>query len=1114
MNGFLVLLMLVGFGNSEDPDYRLTLGGQRFDPLSVAIRADEHEGPDFRLVQFFGRTDREVIRLLEDNGLEIVRYIHPFTYIVWGETDALERTRANSRVRWTGPFLPEYRLLPTMRRSSTDVIAIRVVTYAGAEHDAVAKAFDRLGATSVRAAPLDEKLRGYALSIASDRLPELARLPFVYTVQPVPTDGGNRDEMGAQHVADNMSGGVPIPGYDDWLTTIALDGTGVIMANVDTGVSTSHPDLINRFVPCDGTTCDPDDIRQSGHGTHTAGIMGGDGISGQTDIWGFLRGLGVAPGATMVEQYYPSNYTGEEGMRLLIRESSEAGAVLSNNSWGPSGAALGYELAAMEVDLSVRDAQPDVPGNQPFLFVLAVANGNGGVSSQGTPDDGKNLLSVGSTWLRSQTGAVASVLNNISPNSGHGPARDGRLLPMIVAPGRWVDSPINSVEYGLSQGTSMAAPHIAGAAALFIAQYRETTQARGGTALDPSPELTKAMLMITAMDLEGGRDANGVIMGHRPDNRQGWGRLVLPAFLDPGHEIVTVDRERVLLETGEQWRARFTVDDDSKPLQVMLVWTDAPGHGLGGATPAWNNDLDLQVTYDEETYLGNGASIGGWTQPGGAADERNNAEGVLIGPTATGTFEVTVAATNLTSDGIPGNANLTDQDFALVCVNCQEGASFSFRDNSRFLLTCGMDTADFTIDLDSRGGFSESVTLAVSGLPMGVTADFDQNPVAPDSTVTLTLSGLSGLTAEEALLELTGTAAGWEDSLSLQLVANDGPPAEVTPTVPLDGADRQTRTPLFQWIPVAGAKAYRLELATDAMFGSIVVTETTTGTQLRISDTLAYATEYHWRVTAINGCGDGALTAGSRFTTQPPPNVLLVDDDDNDPDVREAYTTVLDFWGVSYEIWDTNNSAQEPVAGDLVDYDLVIWFSGDAFSSTSQKAGPKTGTEVALAGFLDNGGKLILSSQSYFENMNLSGQPNGFMDLYLGLASVTPSVGYSQVSGLGTFLGGLGSLDLFPPFTNRADVLVGKPGTEPVFEHDGDTVGLLNGANALTLGFPLEGLESDQRSATIPGLLAMLDIQVTNVCVNEAGFFAKLPFWPTSSVADLALCLNAFQRGD
>ena len=87
-----------------------------------------------------------------------------------------------------------------------------------------------------------------------------------------------------------------------------------------------------------------------------------------------------------------------------------------------------------------------------------------------------------------------------------------------------------------------------------------------------------------------------------------------------------------------------------------------------------------------------------------------------------------------------------------------------------------------------------------------------------------------------------------------------------------------------------------------------------------------------------------------------------MDDDDNTPDVRSFYTDVLDALGANYSIWDTNNSDTEPDIATLSTYSTIVWFTGDEFGGA---AGPGAAGETALAGWLDGGGCLFISSQDY-----------------------------------------------------------------------------------------------------------------------------------------------------
>jgi len=647
--------------------YMLTLGGQSFDPLESTPSFDtiwkpqsEESSSGLRLVQFYGPTKEEWLEALEANGLEIVQYIHPFTYVVWGETNNLVQSEGESFIRWSGDFEPAYALLPQNRLMSSDPILVRAMIYPGAGLAETVLALKALGGTAISTVSgHDPVFDLVTFTIPGDKLESVASLPGMYALQPVPTDGGDRGEMSNQVNAGNIDGSsLAYPGYMDWLSHLGLSGEGVVIANVDSGIDQEHTDLASRILTCIGSTCGDETF--SYHGTHTAGIMAGDGTSSVTDSNGFLRGLGMAPGANLIEQVYSPTYTYPDGVLTLMTQSFQNGAVISGNSWGPSGSPLGYDADTRLVDIGVRDADPDLAGNQPLTYVLSIMNGFGGTSSQGTPDEAKNIFTIGSTEMQSAGGAQKTNINDLSSNSAHGPALDGRHIPHMVAPGSYVDSTYPGDSFGLMSGTSMASPHVSGAAALFFEQYRDLYGE------NPSPALVKAAFLPVAHDLAGNHDADGGTLGHPFDSKQGWGRLDAEAVLDPNMTLLYVDQPESLEFTGDTWTYQASISATIQELRVMLVWTDAPGHGLGGATPAWVNDLDLSLSIDGQTYLGNNFGSDGYSITGGVPDGRNNTEGIFISDPPPGTYKLTVTAANISGDGVPNEGDETDQDFALA----------------------------------------------------------------------------------------------------------------------------------------------------------------------------------------------------------------------------------------------------------------------------------------------------------------------------------------------------------------------------------------------------------------------------------------------------------------
>jgi serine protease AprX len=662
-----------GLGVTEvDAPFVLDLGGERFDP-EIALpsfgagwnsaASGRPEDTNLRLVQFSGPLHQSSLDALRADGLEPLQYIHPFTYVVWGSRAALDHAaaRASGTIRWTGDFVPAYRVLPRWRALDAQVRDVHVVRYRGADTDAALLA---AGATIVGSRNVDRHFAVTIVRIVGDRFADLAAIPGVYSVQPVPTDGGLRGEMSDQVNAGNVDGSnFAAPGYLAYLTDIGVNGTGVIVADVDGGIFDTHPDLVNRMLPCTGDTCGGS--ATDSHGTHTAGIIAADGSSGVMTSAGFLRGLGMAPGANLIEQLYDPTFTQAGGMYKLMEDSVHNHAVMSGNSWGPAGSPLGYDDDTRQVDVGVRDADPDAAGDQPLNYVLSFMNGNGGTSTQGTPDEGKNLFTIGSTKMQTSATMQIAQIDDVSSNSAHGPALDGRSIPAMVAPGCSVDSSISATGYGLLCGTSMASPHVTGASALFVEYYRNLA------GVDPSPALTKAAFTAVAKNLTGHNDADGNVMTHLFDNKQGWGRMLITPVLAPAQAVQYVDQGVVFENTGESWSHTYTAADPTQPIRIMLTWTDAPGHGLGGSTPAWNNNLDLKVTANGSTFLGNALDNAGWSITGGTADAKNNTEAVFLQAAQhAGSVDVEVLAADINSDALPNTGDDTQQDFALVCYNC------------------------------------------------------------------------------------------------------------------------------------------------------------------------------------------------------------------------------------------------------------------------------------------------------------------------------------------------------------------------------------------------------------------------------------------------------------
>ncbi|MFD7436358.1 S8 family serine peptidase [Streptomyces sp. NPDC059861] len=252
-------------------------------------------------------------------------------------------------------------------------------------------------------------------------------------------------------------------------------GKDVKVAVLDTGVDPEHPDLAERidaganFVPYEADVTD-----YHGHGTHVASTIAGTGSASEG------KERGVAPGARLgIGKVLDNEGRGQEswiiaGMEWAARDQQ---AKIVNMSLGGGGDHT--DPMSEAVDRLSRETGA--------LFVVAA--GNGGPKSVTSPGAADSALTVG---------AVDSA-DRLAEFSSQGP-RDGDagLKPEITAPGVDILAARTHYRrggtgfYTTMSGTSMATPHVAGAAALLAAAHPDWTGARLKEALVSSAEATPA----------------------------------------------------------------------------------------------------------------------------------------------------------------------------------------------------------------------------------------------------------------------------------------------------------------------------------------------------------------------------------------------------------------------------------------------------------------------------------------------------------------------------------------------------------------------------------------------------------------------------------------------
>lgn len=271
---------------------------------------------------------------------------------------------------------------------------------------------------------------------------------FIYHISAIPNDTRFSEQWGHTKIEAEKA----------W--DISVGNKDAIVAVIDTGVNYNHPELkdnswvnekelngvagvdddSNGFIDdihgYDFANKDADPMDDHGHGSHCSGIIGaaqdGNGIVGinwQTRI--------------MALKFLKADGSGSlEDAILAIKYGADNGAKVLSNSWGGGG----YSQAMFDV---IKYAQ-----DKGVLFVAAA--GNEGTDQKGYPAS-YSLANVISVAASTPEDTKAKFSNYGTPHTH------------IAAPGTKILSTITGAEYAAWDGTSMACPHVAGAAMLLLA---------------------------------------------------------------------------------------------------------------------------------------------------------------------------------------------------------------------------------------------------------------------------------------------------------------------------------------------------------------------------------------------------------------------------------------------------------------------------------------------------------------------------------------------------------------------------------------------------------------------------------------------------------------------
>lgn len=267
-----------------------------------------------------------------------------------------------------------------------------------------------------------------------------------------------------------------------------IDCSDVIVAAIDSGVTTNHEDLADNILPNGWNFIENDseveDTHIQGHGTHVAGI-----ISAVTDngkgVASLARNVKLVPMRAINVKYNSAGEKVSEGGTTDIITNSiiyaeKNGADIINMSFGTTPGKSSDTFLK-----SVIGAYPDV------LFIAAAGNAqrvNGSIVVN--DNDAKAVYPASHTLTHDNVISVAATTSTdaLRPTSNY-----GKTSVDLAAPGSDIYSTYNNGLYAADSGTSMACPLVAGAAAVLKAEYPDLTPAEIKTALTESVDKRSAL---------------------------------------------------------------------------------------------------------------------------------------------------------------------------------------------------------------------------------------------------------------------------------------------------------------------------------------------------------------------------------------------------------------------------------------------------------------------------------------------------------------------------------------------------------------------------------------------------------------------------------------------
>lgn len=542
---------------------------------------------------------------LNNNGVEIVSYVFPATYLLilpnFFDLNELTSFGAQS----VQSVKPVWKMAQNLREPPYgdwavhgDQVDVNLQVYPNISIKMGAEWCRQWGMTVLK----EGNQNGFIqVRIKEKDLLDAAALPYIQYLELVSPPGEKEDNRGrALHRSNLLDSDYPMGNK--------FNGEGVRTLVRDDGQLGPHIDFQGRLYNITNTPVD-----YGIHGDGVAGIIGGAG-----NLNPYMKGM--AAGADVLAIDYENTFQ-DQTLDLHLNE----GVTITNTSYS-EGCNFPYGITSQTVDKQLYE-------HPTLMHVFSAGNSNNNNCGYGAGNEWGNIS--GGHKMSKNSIAVANVGQDalLDITSSRGPASDGRLKPDITANGKGQFSTKSYNDYREFGGTSGAAPGIVGCLAQLTQAFKSFHAGE-----QPNATLLKAVILNSANEI-------GNI---GPDFKFGWG------LVNAGRALNLLASNSHLSDEADQGEVKehvLQIPGGVRLAKFMIAWADSPANP--GAGRKLVNDLDLWIITPA------GDTLYPWkldptpdpvilnTPAGTGRDSLNNVEQVSIFDPVAGDYRVLINGTDI-----------------------------------------------------------------------------------------------------------------------------------------------------------------------------------------------------------------------------------------------------------------------------------------------------------------------------------------------------------------------------------------------------------------------------------------------------------------------------------